>query len=988
MTTMIPQFKIHKHVLTNGLTVLTHPLHHTPRVEVHLWYNVGSKDEGHRERGMAHLLEHMMFKGTKNLSESDINSVCQKLAGDANAFTSQDYTCYTFRLPSNAWEVGVQLLAECMQHATFNPEMLASELKAVVEELRLYKDDYQGGLVEQMIATLFPQHPYSHPIIGFKTDLCNLNRDDLYAFYKKHYHPGNAVLVVTGDVKADDVLAAAQKHFGHIPPAQDYKKETLSFQEDLVINNTVLYRPTTTPWYCYMYKVPGFKEKKNHVLDIVSGILAGGKSSRLYQRLVNKEACAVDVECSVYDFFDKGLLSINVWPANGVDPALIEGIIEEELSLLRTHGIHDWEFAATQKRTLIDFTSLLESIERQAFVIGNSYLATEDTHFIEHYVAAIAQVSKHDIQDFFKVYLTPTKQHKGYLLPITDQHDMREFADQQQRADELEARILQQHQRSLPVEEPRLAQSLVVPKRAPFSFPKPKVHTLSNGLELVYHHNPQIPQIICLLSFKANHLYEAQDQAGAFGFLLRVMTDSTKDHDADAFAQLLETEGISLGASGDGIVIRCLSADFAKALQLLASIVRYPSLRKKSIEKVRQQIVSELDEFWDSPIDFIDQIAKELVYGQHPYHKNALGSKPSINHLQKDDLVALYNQLISPQQAVMVVVGDLSAITMPSSIETILGGWHGPKVHDLVYPPLPPFKPQLVSVPINRDQTVIGVVAPSISRRHPDYNALSILDIIVTGGAVSSPSSRLFQLREQSGLFYAIGGSLTYGAYVQPGMVFIKTSVATKKADLAQKMILGTFDTVAHHGVTNEEFATAKNLLLSASIELFESNLQQAHTFLFLKKLNLNFNLFDKQGELLSILRIAEVDSAAKQYCNPSAMAVLHVGRIEEQKMSLRTGESLIPIKEKRMAIKKKAVKKAAPKRKVAKKAAPKRKVVKKAAPKRKVAKKAAPKKKAAKKAAPKRKVAKKAAPKRKAAKKAAKKVGMRVVAPVTAAAK
>src|SRR5260221_1808279 len=129
MSLLTTKFKISKKILPNGLTVLVKSNHHIPRVEAHLWYNVGSKHEGLGERGMAHLLEHMMFKGTKNLSESDINLICQKLTGDANAFTSQDYTCYTFRLPSHAWQVALEIFAECMQHARFDSQMLASELK-------------------------------------------------------------------------------------------------------------------------------------------------------------------------------------------------------------------------------------------------------------------------------------------------------------------------------------------------------------------------------------------------------------------------------------------------------------------------------------------------------------------------------------------------------------------------------------------------------------------------------------------------------------------------------------------------------------------------------------------------------------------------------------------------------------------------------------------------------------------------------------------
>lgn len=880
MTPFPTQFKIYKKTLRNGLTILAKPSHHMPRVEAHLWYNVGSKDEGHRERGMAHLLEHMLFKGTKNLSESDINMVCQKLTGDANAFTSQDYTCYTFKLPSHVWHVSLEILAECMQNATFNEQMLASELKAVIEELRMYKEDFQGSLIEHMVAAAFPEHPYHNPIIGSKFDLCTINRDDLYAFYKKHYHPGNAVLVVTGDVTKDAVFEAAERYFDHIPAATNYTKDTFFVEDDLAAHHTVLYRPVSNIWYSYLYKVPGFGEGQNHLLDIASTILATGKSSRLYQRLVNKEKVAVDVDCTVYDFFDKGIICIGVWPTPNQPIELIESLLEEEISALCARQVLDWEFEAAKKRTQVDFTSLLESPEKQAFVIGNAYLATQDAHFIENYLTAISTANKKDLLAFYKEYFSPSSQQKGYLLPVA-KNDLKRLERIQIASDELEHKILSQHVRTTPVEPARWANRITTSPVVKFTYPKPKTYILKNGLEVIYHHNPLVPQAVCVLNFKANHLYETADLAGGFGFLLRTITDSTKAYDADAFAKLLDSEGIYLGAGIDNIAFKCLSADMPKAFKILAALVKEPTFRKETIEKTRQQLLSEIDEFWNNPTDFIDQLAKDVIYAGHPYQKNPLGTPDSIKKMTKKDLETLFKDFISPQEAVLVIVGDLSGIELETLISKHFNDWNGPHIADLSYPLLPKHTPQFLSYPINREQTVLGFLAPSISRLDNDYNALALLDIILTGGSVASPSSRLFQLREKTGLFYAIGGSLIYGSREEPGMAFIKTIVATDKVELAQKLILQAIDDVGKNGINQEDFEMAKNILFASSVELFESNAQMAQTFLFLKKLQLSFNLFDKQSEILSILKMDQVNQIAKRYCNKNIMTVMQIGRIK-----------------------------------------------------------------------------------------------------------
>ncbi len=887
MASPTPHFTVFKKTLPNGLTILTRPVTHIPRVEAHLWYNVGSKDEANNERGMAHLIEHMLFKGTQELSESDINLISQKLTADANAFTSQDYTCYTFRLPSNVWQMSLQIFADCMQNARFDKDMLASELKAVIEELRMYRDDFQGSLIERMIASIFTEHPYHNPIIGYKQDLCSLDRDALYAFYKKHYHPGNATLVVVGNVQPDEVFAAAEKYFGAIPAQPDYKRAVHYINDDITSTTTTLYRPVSNTWYSFLFKIPGFAEGKNHLIDLTSIILATGKSSRLYQRLVDKEQIAIEVDCNVYDLSDRGLLCLGVWPASDITPEMIEEVILEELALLSSRVAEDWEFEAAQKRTQIDLTSLLESTEKQAFVIGNSYIASNNASFIDDYLLAIQKTTKKEIKEFSATYLVPSLMHKGYLLPIDD-NDAQRLQLIHEASDRIEQDILAKHIRTTPVEPELLALTVQPPARVPSLHPKPQTFILKNGIEVLYHHNPLVPQIVGVLCLKANYLHEDEEHAGAFGMMMRVITDSTQDYTPEAFAKLLEIKGIHLGAGSDNIAIRCLKEDLDESLELLADVVMRPSIRTHSIEKIRQQMLNEIEELWDSPVDYIDQLARELIYQNHQYHKNPSGTKESVTGITKSLLQKYCTQYLSPDEAVMVVVGDLAGINLEQLITKKFGAWEGKKVPALTFLPMPAYEPKNIAIPQQREQTVLGFLAPSVSRSHPDYNALALLDIVLTGGASGSPASRLFALREKTGLFYMIGGSLLYGSHIEPGMRFIKTIVAPEKADHAQNLIIETFEHVAKHGITEEEFELAKNVYFASSVELFETNAQTAQTFLFLKKLNLNFNLFDKQGEFLSILKLDQVNNVARQYCTGEHMSLISIGRSLSDKVSER----------------------------------------------------------------------------------------------------
>ena len=213
---------VYKRVLENGMTILVRVVHTLPKVSLQIWYNVGSKDEKTNEKGIAHLIEHMIFKGTKLLSESDINVITHLLSGSTNAFTHYDYTGYLFNMPVQNWHQTLGILADCMQNVSFKDDHLNSEMKAVIQELKMYRDNYPRSLIMELMAALFPDHPYHYPVIGFKQDLFDVHADQLRAFYKKHYWPNNATLVIVGDVDPEDAFAQAKKYFEKIHANKNY----------------------------------------------------------------------------------------------------------------------------------------------------------------------------------------------------------------------------------------------------------------------------------------------------------------------------------------------------------------------------------------------------------------------------------------------------------------------------------------------------------------------------------------------------------------------------------------------------------------------------------------------------------------------------------------------------------------------------------------------------------------------------------------------
>lgn len=304
--------KVYKHILKNGLTILAVSQKTIPKVSTQLWYNVGSKDETDGEKGIAHLIEHMIFKGTNKLSECDINLITHKLSGYCNAFTSYDYTGYLFDFPSQNWHESLILLADCMRNCTFKEEFLNSELKAVIQEIKMYKDDYATTLIENMLSAIFPDHPYHYPIIGYKQDLWNLSREKLLQFYQQHYIPNNATLVVVGDVDPESVFTKSEQAFGEIFPDLNYRKKEFYHSSDLRSTATVLYRDIQQPLILVAWVVPGSKIGRDYIIDIFTWIIGSGKGSRLYRKLVDDLQLLTELEAFNFDLTEHGVFFYSV----------------------------------------------------------------------------------------------------------------------------------------------------------------------------------------------------------------------------------------------------------------------------------------------------------------------------------------------------------------------------------------------------------------------------------------------------------------------------------------------------------------------------------------------------------------------------------------------------------------------------------------------------------------------------------------------------
>lgn len=868
--------KIRHFTLENGLQVIINPDSTIPKVSVQMWYNVGSKDELSGEKGLAHLLEHMIFKGTKTLSESDINLITQKLSGYTNAFTSYDYTGYMFDFPKQHWLSALSMLADCMSNCTFDEDMLQSELKAVIQELKMYKDNYASSLIETMTGTIFSDHPYHNPIIGYKQDLWSITRDGLLKFYKKYYNPQHATLVITGDVDPEQALEDVASYFAQIPGGERVHKQSHPAQRDVKATQSILYRDVQRPMLMYAWRVPGIKTSNEFVLNVLAYIVGQSASSRLYRLLVDELGLATDVGMMLDDLFEHGLLFLQIDPVEAEDIPEIERRVIATINEL-AGTITEKEINAAVKQVRMSYLVQGETLQERAYMIGKGYLATGNPNYINEFMQADSATITDEINRLIEASLRVSVMHKGAVMPLPESEKVFWHAVQEE-SDKTDAVILSRKERKSAIEPGKAVHDIEAQKLSTFQAPEPHEFTLPNGLKILFSSFGVGNKIELILEFESQHPHDPEHLQGLSNFTFALLEEGTQHFTQQKMVEEVAKRGIQLEVQAGAISMTVMKDDLLFALELLYELVQNALFEPQAIEKVRTQILSDIADFWDEPNEFIKQLAREHVYKGHGYSKRFLGTKETVSAITRDDITHYYQRYITPH-AKLAVVGELDEVTLKGYLGETLGKWHSVEKPDFSFSTLTAPEKKEIIHPITRDQVVLAFAGLSVDRGDVRYDALLVFDQFFSGGVTGSMSSRLFQLREQTGLFYTIGGSLVYNAGKQPGMFFLKTIVSQDRLAEAEEAIKRTMlEAVSHVG--EEEFRAAKDAISYSLIDQFATQKGIAQSFLFVDRMELPKDFYSQRIAMIEKVQPEDMLKAAREIMDPEKISTIKVGRL------------------------------------------------------------------------------------------------------------
>jgi zinc protease len=406
--------------LANGMEVVVWPDADIPNVAMYTWYRVGSRNERPGITGISHFFEHMMFNGTKTRPPGEFDRVMEANGGRNNAYTSSDVTVYQNWFPRTALELIFELEADRMRNLDFDPKVVESERGVVHSERRSSIDnDNFGVLIEQMQASAYVAHPYQIPTIGWPSDIEGWKIEDLQAFYERYYAPNNAVMFVVGDVTPEEVFALAEKHLAGIPAQAAPEPVTTREPPQLGERRLRIEREGQTPLLAMAWHAAAAPDRESRVLEVTLSILGDGDSSRLHQRLVERERAAIQVGTALDQGFDPGLAWVYAVVPPGVDPARTEQLIDEELARLAADGPTEAELAKARNQALAGFWRGLETISGKAQALGDYQVFHGDYRKLFEAPALYQGITAEDVRAAVASTLRSGNRTVGTLVPVT-----------------------------------------------------------------------------------------------------------------------------------------------------------------------------------------------------------------------------------------------------------------------------------------------------------------------------------------------------------------------------------------------------------------------------------------------------------------------------------------------------------------------------------------------------------------------------------------
>jgi zinc protease len=876
----LPKIDFETYRLENGLRVILHRDVKLPVVHVNLWYHVGSKNEEEGKTGFAHLFEHMMFEGSRNVKGSFVSFMERAGAnisqGGINGTTNFDRTNYFETVPAGSLPLVLWAESDRMGYLldAVNQENFDNQREVVKNERRQSMDNVPyGTAVEVIFQNLFPKgHPYSWHIIGSMRDLENASLKDVHQFFRRYYTPNNCVLTIAGEFETDEAKRLVEEYFGSLPPGPPLKRQrkweiTLATEPRIVVFDRVPQDRLYLAW-------PGvaYFEKDDAALDLLTTLLADGKNSRLYKRLVYDEQVASDVSAFNYSLEVAGLVGVVATARPGVELSKLERMIDEEISKVAKEGPTAEELERLLAGQEFDFISGLERIggfggKADRLAMYQTFLGSPD-RFQEDY-ERYQRIKAKDVKYVAKKYLLEPRLAIEYLPEASQAVDKRE---------------------------PDRSTSPGLKPTPSFHLPQVAASILANGLKLLVVERREVPKVAASLLLKRGASAEPAGRSGLASMTADMLEEGTTTRTSLQIEAELDRLGSHLSAGGSrewsAVSLDCLKRHLPESFDLLADVMLHPSFPSEELERLRKQRLDGILQERMSPGAIAGKAVRKALFGRtHPYGWPVAGEESSVREMKRAELEQFYLKHYAPSESALIVVGDISLDEAERAAERVVGGWTVDSFGEVKVEPVPP--PSRKTYFADRPgaaQSEVRLAMLGPPRETPDYHVLEVLNTLLGGGF----SGRLnLNLREDKGYTYGAFSSIRYG-----NVQSVLLSSAPVESSVTKEAILEMLKEVEDlHGwrrpVTAEELAHAKENLVRGFAQRFETLSQIAGEIAELEGFGRKPEELRDYTDAVESVTLGNLEEASSKYLDSARSILVVVGdraKIAEELLALDFG--------------------------------------------------------------------------------------------------
>lgn len=853
--------KVTRRVLPNGLTVVLEESHAARVVAFQVWVKVGSADETEDEAGLAHVHEHMLFKGTGKRGVGEIAQAVEAAGGDINAWTSFDQTVYHVVMASRFFDQGLDVLSDAVQNSSFDPDELAKELEVVMEEVKRSRDMPARVISELTFETAYGKHTYRRPVIGYESTVRSFTREKILAFYKKHYRPDRMVVVITGDFETKEAMRKVEESFGAFSGTAGVMPERPVEPTQTALRVRVATDDIQETHLSLAWHIPSMLHPDIYALDVLSILMGHGESSRLSRGVKHGRRLVNDVYAYAYTPRDPGLLMAGASLHHGELKEAIKAILVE------TYRLRDalpTSAELEKAKTIIESDSVYqkETVQGVARKLGFYEAVAGHVDNEAKYLEGIKRVTAQDVKRVAQAYLRDETLSLVTLLPKTAPL----VSDDEIKATVAEAGV---ELRSIKQRSPLVAGELGVLRG-----------TLQNGVTLLVLPDTSVPVVSMRAVWLGGLRFEDDKTNGIHNVMAELLTKGVEDgpgamdiaHEVDGMAGTLE--GFT-GRNSFGLRGEFLTRHFERGFNLMADCLIRPAFDAEELAREQKLVMEEIRNKEDNLSGVAFELFGRLLYRHHPYRLDTLGTRETVSKMTHESVLAAYRERFTADRMVLAVVGDVDPQRVAELAEDAFNDL--PKAGAPMTPPA--FVPETPSTTIqvarqarDKEQAHLVLGFPGTTLGHPDRYALEVLTTILAG-----QGGRLFlELRDKQSLAYSITAFSLEG--LDPGYVAVYMGTSPDKVDAALSGIVAELGKIQAEPVTEKELQRAQRYLVGTHEIGLQKMSARAATLAFNEVYGLGYAEHAKYSERILSITADELLRVAKKYLTLDRYSLTLVG--------------------------------------------------------------------------------------------------------------